>query len=199
MLAPWLRHVCPPIAFETFCNGKSELSQSNAFCNTFWWFGPRHSAPQRAKIAPRWLRDRLGSLFSPLDFSLRFLIFFGSVLAPFWVPKWSPTGATKAHLGGLGRLQVGAVLVLGRFFVRLVVWDRFFRSLRPLLGPFLIVPGAICLFLRDLFRFVGVVWGRFLSMFAFHSSILVCAFFRFAICRCCTWARPCGLRTARLE
>ena len=109
--------------------------------------GPRWH-PRRPKIAPRRVQDRLGSVFSPLDFSLRFLIVFGSVLVPFWPPKWSPWGECKLGLGPLGPIQDGLEIVLVRFSCRLVVRDRFFGRLGLLLGSFLGAPGVVLVLFR---------------------------------------------------
>ena len=78
--------------------------------------GPRWH-PKRPKIAPRQVQDRLGSIFFPLDFSLRFWIAFGSALVSFWVPKWSPRDYTKLGLGPLGPIQDGLRIVLVRSFL----------------------------------------------------------------------------------
>ena len=95
--------------------------------------GPRWR-PRRPKIAPRRIQDRLGSVFLTLDFSVRFLIVFGSILVPFWPPKWSPWGGGKLGLGPLGPIQDGLEIVLVRFSCRLVVRGRFFGRLGVVLG-----------------------------------------------------------------
>ena len=55
--------------------------------NGFKRFFTQDGAPKRPKIAPRRVRDRLGSFLLPLDFSLRFWIVFGSFLDAVWAPK----------------------------------------------------------------------------------------------------------------
>ena len=87
--------------------------------------------PRRPKIAARRAQDRLGSVFFRLDFSLRFLIVLGSILVPFWPPKWSPRGTPI-----LGESGLGSVLF------RLVLRDRFFGRLGLLLGSFWVVLGS---------------------------------------------------------
>ena len=77
-----------------------------------------------------------------LDFSLRFLIVLGSILVPFWPPKWSPGGAQIAVLRPLGAVHDGLGIVLVRSFFRLVVRDRFFGRLGVVLGSFLVVLGS---------------------------------------------------------
>ena len=78
-----------------------------------------------------------------LDFSLRFLILLGSILVPFWPPKWSPWGAAELRKSALGRSKtVLGSSWFGHFFVLsfgiafLVVlgssWGRFWSSWAPL-------------------------------------------------------------------
>ena len=66
-------------------------SFSNGVCSKL---SPRWGQ-DRPKIAPRWVHYRLGSPFVHLEFSLRFLIVWGSALVPFWPPKWSPGGVAE--------------------------------------------------------------------------------------------------------
>ena len=108
--------------------------------------GPRWH-PRRPKIAPRRIQDRLGSVFLPLDFSLRFWIVSGSALVPIWPPKWLPRGAQIAVLRPLGGDQDGLEIVLVRFSCRLVVRDRFFCPLGLVLGSFLGAPGVVLVLL----------------------------------------------------
>ena len=109
--------------------------------------GPRwHS--RRPKIAPRRVQDRLGSFFFRLDFSLRFLIVLGSILVPFWPPKWLPRGAAELGKSALREVQDGLGIVLVRFSCRLVVRDRFFGRLGLLLGSFLGAPGVVLVLFR---------------------------------------------------
>ena len=108
------------------------------------------TAQDRPKTGPRssWIG------FFRLDFSLRFLIVLGSILVPFWPPKWHPRGATKLGLGPLGPIQDGLEIVWVRSFFRLVVRDRFFGRLGLLLGSFLAAPGSFwCFFGISTHRF----------------------------------------------
>ena len=82
-----------------------------------------------------------------LDFSLRFLIALGSILVPFWPPKWLPRGAREPVLRPLGGVQDGLEIVLVRFSCRLVVRDRFFCRLGVVLGSFLGAPGVVLVLL----------------------------------------------------
>ena len=91
-----------------------------------------------------------------LDFSLRFVIVLGSILVPFWPPKWHPGGAASLRKSTLGRsktvprsswfgpffvLSFGIVFVLsfwGRFgvflgapWVVLVLFRQFSSSIQP--------------------------------------------------------------------
>ena len=109
--------------------------------------GPRWH-PRRPKIAPRRVQDRLGSVFLPLDFSLRFWIVLGSILVSFWPPKWCPWGGTNLGLGPLGPIQDGLEIVLVRFSCRLVVRGRFFGRLGVVLGSFLGAPGVVLVLFR---------------------------------------------------
>ena len=75
------------------------------------------------------------------------MIVLGSILVPFWPPKWSPGGARELVVWPVEAIQDGLEIVLVRFFFGLVVRDRFFGSLGLLLGSFLVVWGSS--------------WGRF--------------------------------------
>ena len=83
-----------------------------------------------------------------LEFSLRFLIVLGSILVPFWPPKWLPRGGTKLGFGGPLGVQDGLEIVLVRFSCRLVVRDRFFGHLGLLLGSFLGAPWVLLVLVR---------------------------------------------------
>ena len=107
-------------------------------------------APRRPKIASRRIQDRLGSVFFTLDFYHRFLIVLGSILGPFWPPKWVPRGECKLGLGPLGPIQDGPKIVWVRSFFRLVVRDRFFGRLGVVLGSFLAAPGVVLVLFRHL-------------------------------------------------
>ena len=99
--------------------------------------------PGRPKIAPRRVQDRLGSVFLTLDFSLRFLIVLGSILVPFWPPKWHPGSAWIVGKSAPGRSKTvqrsswfGPFFVLSFGIAFLVVlgssWGRFWSSWAPL-------------------------------------------------------------------
>ena len=105
--------------------------------------------PGRPKIAPRRVQDRLGSVFFRLDFSLRFLIVLGSILVPFWPPKWAPRGARELVVWLLGAVQDGLEIVLVRSFFRLVVRDRFFGRLGVVWGSFWGAPGVVLVLFRQ--------------------------------------------------
>ena len=120
ILAPWSAQVGPGTVFEPSYLRKSDFSKKRAPLQPQHenevQDGPRWH-PKRPKIAPRQVQDRLGSIFFPLDFSLRFWIAFGSALVSFWVPKWSPRDYTKLGLGPLGPIQDGLRIVLVRSFL----------------------------------------------------------------------------------
>ena len=81
--------------FEPTYLRKSDCSRNSMFSNTFWPKWTPRWGQDRPKIAPRRVQDRLGSRFFRVEFSLRFLIVLGSVLVPFWGPKWRPGGAAE--------------------------------------------------------------------------------------------------------
>ena len=98
-----------------------------------------------------------------LDFSLRFFIVLGSILVPFWPPKWSPGGAAELRKSALRRSKTiprsscfGPFFVLSFGIAFFVLWGSFW-------GRF------------------GCSWGRFGAFLAFqlidsthqliHSSI----------------------------
>ena len=130
----------------------------------FGFLFAQDGAPKRPKIAPRRDQDRLGSLFWPLAFSLRFWIVFGSVLVPFWPPKWSPGGAHEPRLRPLGWVQDGLGIVLVRSFFRLAVWLRFLVAFGCLLVPF---GGALGVVLGLLEGFLGSFWRFWMHFDAF--------------------------------
>ena len=131
------------------------------------------TAQDRPKTGPRssWIG------FFRLDFSLRFLIVFGSILVPFWPPKWNPgarlncenrpwggprrsqdrlgsvlfSSCASGSLFGAHRVPLGVVLsVLGLVFCHLgLSWARF-RSSWALLGSFLESYDPICPSTRQL-------------------------------------------------
>ena len=94
-----------------------------------------------------------------LDFSLRFLIVLGSILVPFWPPKWAPRGARELVVWLLGAVQDGLEIVLVRSFFRLATRARFLEPLGCLLGSFLGAPGVI-------FGHLGGSWARIGSSWA---------------------------------
>ena len=77
-----------------------------------------------------------------LEFSLRFLLVLGSILVPFWPPKWLPMEARELVVVGPWWVQDGLEIVLVRSFFRLVVRDRFLGCFELLLGSFLVVLGS---------------------------------------------------------
>ena len=118
----------------------------------------------RPKIAPRLVQDLLGSPLFHLEFSIRLLIVLGSILVPFWPPKWSPGGAAELVVGAaelvvidLLAVQDGLGIVLVRSFFRLAAWDRFFEPLGCLLESF---SGALGVILGHL----GSSWVRFWAL-----------------------------------
>ena len=91
----------------------------------------------------RRVQDRLGSFFFRVDFSFQFLIVLGSILVPFWSPKWAPGGAPILGESALGRSKTvqrsswfGPFFVLSFGIAFLVVlgssWGRFWSSWAPL-------------------------------------------------------------------
>ena len=157
--------VGPGTVFEPSYLRKSYFSRNITFSNGFGTkLTPRWSQ-DRTKIAPRRVQDRLGLFVLPLDFSLRFLILLGSVLVPFWTPKWSPGGRlsyANRPLGGPRRSwdRLGSTLFsscgLGSLFWPSwaplgVVLGRFWTCFGPswaLVGAFWGSPGAVLVLLR---------------------------------------------------
>ena len=160
MLAPFSAQVGPGTVFEPSYLRKSEFSRNNTFSITCWPKLTPRWGQDRLKIAPRWVQDRLGSPFFRLEFSLRFLIVLGSILVPFWPPKWSPVGAAELckSAGGRSKTVLGSSW-FGPFFVlRFEItflsllghsWGRFgrfwprFEPSWALLGSFLGTPCTI--------------------------------------------------------
>ena len=129
---------------------------------------PQDRAPTRPKIAPRRVQDRLGALFLSLEFSLRFLIVWGSVLVPFWPPKWSPGSAWIVGNPAPGRPKT----VLGSSWI----------------GPFFVLQLGFAFLIL-----LGSSWGRFGSLLASPSWALLGAFLgRPGL----SWARFWALRMA---
>ena len=93
-----------------------------------------------------------------LDFSVRFLIVFGSILVPFWPPKWSPGDARELVVRPVEGVQDGLGIVLVRSFVRLAVWLRFFVAFWCLLVPF---GGALGVVLVCSWGCLGASWGLY--------------------------------------
>ena len=152
---------------------------------------------QGPKMAPKTAQDRPKTgprsswiSFFRLDFSLRFLIVLGSILVPFWPPKWCPWGECKLGLGPLGPIQNGPKIVLVRSFFRLVVRDRFFGRLGLLLGPFLGAPGVVLVLFRHFNSSIQPVNS---STRRFNSSTHQPMALRHFL------TRPGGLRAARLN
>ena len=136
MLAPFSAQVGLGTVFESTYLRKSDFSRNITFSNGFWPKLTPRWGQDRPKIAPRWVQDRLGSPFFRLEFSLRFLIVLGSILVPFWPPKWHPGGAAELCKSALGRSKT----VLGSSWF----------------GPFFVLPfGIAFLILLD------SSWGRF--------------------------------------
>ena len=84
MLAPFSAQVGLGTVFESTYLRKSDFSRNITFSNGFWPKMTPRWGQDRPKIAPRWVQDRLGSPFFRLEFSLRFLIVWGSILGPSW-------------------------------------------------------------------------------------------------------------------
>ena len=140
MLAPFSAQVGLGTVFESTYLRKSDFSRNITFSNGFWPKLTLRWGQDRPKIAPRWVQDRLGSPFFRLEFSLRFLIVLGSILVPFWPPKWSPGDAAELRKSDLGRSKtvLGSswfgpffVLRFGITFLGLLgaSWSRFGASL----------------------------------------------------------------------
>ena len=88
------------------------------------------------------------------------------------------------------------MLVLVRFFVRLAVWDRFFRSLRPLLDHFGTLLGSFSGFLGPIFGSRVPFGNLFLvdvrfSLFDFHFGVFA---FRFVDAGLVPGPADCALR-----
>ena len=143
ILAPWSAKVDPKIVFEPSYLRKSDFSRNITFSNGFWPKLTPRWGQDRPKIAPRRVQDRLGSLFFRLEFSLRFLIVLGSVLVPFWPPKWHRGGAASLGKSGLGGSKtvptsswVGSFFVLSFGIAFLVVLGSFWGRFWALRGSF---------------------------------------------------------------
>ena len=149
--------------------------------------GPRRG-PERPKIPPRRVQDRLGSPFLPLDVLLRCLIVLGSIFVPSWAQKWVPRGAAELGKSALGGVQDGLGVVLARLSCRLAVRVRFLGSLGQLLRSFWGAPGVI-FGLWPLGRFF---FGSFRSLGCLHVS-------RPSKIDEVIPTRPGGLRAARLN
>ena len=146
--------------------------------------GLPHGAPTAAKIAPRRVFDRLGSLLFASRFSVRFLIAFGFVFVPLRGPNGPPgmhqTGGTPPPWG----TQAGHMVVLVRLFVRLEVWDRF----GTLFGPSW---GYVCPLLVPCSAFLGPIFGLWMLFgdifwVDVRFSVVAFAICNFRFCRCCT-------------
>ena len=87
MLAPFSTQVGPGTVFEPCCLRKSDCSRNITFSIGFCSQLTPRWGQDRPKIVLRQVQDRLGSMFFPLRFALRFLIVLGSILLPFWPPK----------------------------------------------------------------------------------------------------------------
>ena len=165
MLASFSAQVGLGTVFETTYLRKSDFSRNITFSNGFWSKLTPRWGQDRPKIAPRWVQDRLGSPFFRLEYSLRFLIVLGSILVPFWPPKWPPGSAwiVGKPAPGQSKTVLGSswfgpffVLRFGLTFLSLLdaSWARF----GVLLGSFLAILGAL-----------GPVLGR-LGLFFGHSG-----------------------------
>ena len=143
MLAPFSAQVGLGTVFESTYLRKSDFSRNITFSNGFWPKMTPRWGQDRPKIAPRWVQDRLGSPFFRLEFSLRFLIVLGSILVPFWPPKWAPRSAWIVGKSAPGRSKTvprsswfGPFFVLSFGIAFLVVlgssWGRFWSSWAPL-------------------------------------------------------------------
>ena len=128
---------------RTVLTSKKRLFTKPFKTTGFRRFLAQDGAPRRPKIAPRRVQDRLGSVFLTLDFSLRFLIVLGSILVPFWPPKWHPGSAWIVGKSAPGRSKTvqrsswfGPFFVLSFGIAFLVVlgssWGRFWSSWAPL-------------------------------------------------------------------
>ena len=143
MLAPFSAQVGLGAVFEPTYLRKSDFSRNITFSNTFWPKLTPRWGQDRPKIALRRVQDRLGSPFFHLEFSLRFLIVLGSILVPFWPPKWSPGGGAELVVIDPLAVQDGLGIVLVRSFFRLAIRDRFLGPLGCLLESFWDVFGLV--------------------------------------------------------
>ena len=154
-LGPWSAQAGSRTHFEPSYLRKSGCSQNTTFYKGLGRSFAQEGAPRRPKIAPRWVQDRLGSLFVRLDLSLRFLIVLGSMLMPFWVPKWFPRGGGANYanrpLGGsktvLGSSGFGPFFVLRFGFVFWSLLGASWACTWGRSGPFGMLPGAVLAFL----------------------------------------------------
>ena len=164
MLAPFSAQVGPGTVFEPSYLRKNCFSRNRLKYSVSDIFSPNMAPQNDPRIAPRRVQARLGLLFLSLDFSFRSLIVLGSVLVPFWPPKWSPRGAHELGKSAPGRSKtvLGSswfgpffVLRFGIAFLSLLgaSWSRF----RVLLGSFWVILGAL-----------GFVFGHS----GWHSEVL---------------------------
>ena len=145
------------------------------------------AAPNDRRSPPRRVQDRLGSLFSTLDFRFD----FGSFSAPFWVVLGRPYGFPGGRLNGgnrtLGESQDGLGVGLVRFLVRLAVWDRFCTLFGPSWDDFGPLGVPFTAFLGPIFGSWVPFWCLFLA-FGVDARLplvhLLLLDFRFSICRC---------------
>ena len=98
----------------------------------------------------------------PLDFSLRFLIVLGSILVPFWPPKWSPGDAAEVRKSAGGRSKT----VLGSSWF----------------GPFFVLRFGI-----TFLSLLGHSWGRFWSLLGVSWARLGSSWARFGALRMACW------------
>ena len=144
MLAPCSAQIGLGTVFESTYLRKRDFSRNITFSNGFWPKLTLRWGQDRPKIAPRWVQDRLGSPFFRLEFSLRFLIVLGSILVPFWPPKWAPGGAPiLGESAGWGSKTVPRSSWFGPFFVL-----SFGIAFLVVLGSFLGAPGVVLVLFR---------------------------------------------------
>ena len=165
------------------------------FYNGLGRFLAQGGGPGRPKIAPRRVQDRLGSGFLTLDFSPRFLIVLGSILVPFWPPKWCPWGGPLGADPRRSQDRLGSVLFSscrsGSLF-----WSSWaplgvvFGRLGLLLGSFLAAPGVVLVPFRHFNSSIQPVNS---STRRFNSSTHQPMALRHFL------TRPGGLRAARLN
>ena len=195
MLAPFSAQVGLGTVFESTYLRKSDCSRNITFSNGF---GPKMTprwGQDRPKIAPRWVQDRLGSPFFRLEFSLRFLIVLGSILVPFWPPKWHPGSAWIVGKSALGRSKTvprsswfGPFFVLSFGIAFLVVLGSFGGRFGALRGSFW------CFFGSSTRRFYPSTHQLVAST---HQLINLSTHHPMALRHFLT--RPGGLRAARLN